>query len=100
MSKTFRLWKPEQTLLLHPSPVDWLPQNHLMFFLLDLAAELDLGEIDAYYRRKDPRGGKGVRPADVDEVFREAVGGAAPVRLLRWVAQFSQDRVLASSLMC
>jgi hypothetical protein len=28
--------------LLPPSPVDWLPANHLVFFLLDLAAELDL----------------------------------------------------------
>jgi len=36
MSKTFRPWNPEQTLLLPPSPVDWLPENHLVFFLLDL----------------------------------------------------------------
>ena len=62
MSKTFRPWNPEQTLLLPPSPVDWLPQNHLVFFLLDLAAELDLGEIHAYYRQKDPRGEKAYEP--------------------------------------
>jgi hypothetical protein len=40
--KSFRPWNPEQTLLLLPSPVDWLPENHLVFFLLDLAGELDL----------------------------------------------------------
>jgi len=62
MSKTFRPWNPEQTLLLPPSPVDWLPQNHLVFFLLDLAAELDLGEIHAFYRQKDPRGEKAYDP--------------------------------------
>jgi len=62
MSKTFRPWNPEQTLLLPPSPVDWLPENHLVFFLLDLAAELDLGEIHAYYRQKDPRGEKAYDP--------------------------------------
>jgi transposase len=62
MSKTFRPWNPEQTLLLPPSPVDWLPENHLVFFLLDLAAELDLGEIHAYYRQKDPRGEKAYEP--------------------------------------
>jgi transposase len=62
MSKTFRPWNPEQTLLLPPSPVDWLPQNHLVFFLLDLAAELDLGEIHADYRQKDPRGEKAYDP--------------------------------------
>jgi hypothetical protein len=42
MNKTFRPWNPEQTLLLLPSTVDWLPENHLVFFLLDLAAEMDL----------------------------------------------------------
>jgi hypothetical protein len=42
--------------LLPSSPVDWLPENHLVFFLLDLRAELDLGEIHAYDRQKDPRG--------------------------------------------
>ena len=62
MSKSFRPWNPEQTLLLPPSPVDWLPENHLVFFLLDLAAELDLGEIHAYYRQKDPRGEKAYDP--------------------------------------
>jgi hypothetical protein len=34
--KSFRPWNLEQTLLLPPSPVDWLPGNHLVFFLLDL----------------------------------------------------------------
>jgi transposase len=35
--------------------VDWLPANHLVFFLLDLATELDLEAIHAVYRQKDPR---------------------------------------------
>jgi len=61
--KSFRPWNPEQTLLLlPPSPVDWLPGNHLVFFLLDLAAELDLEDIYAVYRQKDPRGEKAYDP--------------------------------------
>jgi transposase len=56
--KSFRPWNPEQSLLFPPSPVDWLPENHLVFFLLDLAAELDLKEIHAGYRQKDSRGEK------------------------------------------
>ena len=60
--KSFRPWNPEQTLLLPPSPVDWLPENHLVFFLLDLAAELDLEAIHIYYRQKDPRGEKAYEP--------------------------------------
>ena len=27
--KSFRPWNPEQTLLFPPSPVEWLPANHL-----------------------------------------------------------------------
>ena len=56
--KTFRPWNPEQTLLLPPSPVEWLPANHLVFFLLDQAAELDLSAIYAVYEARDPRGVK------------------------------------------
>jgi len=60
--KSFRPWNPEQTLLLPPSPVAWLPQDHLVFFLLDLASELDLEQIYAVYRQKDPRGEKAYDP--------------------------------------
>jgi transposase len=42
--------------------VDWLPESHLVFFLLDLAAELDLDAIHAVYRQKDPRGEKTYEP--------------------------------------
>lgn len=54
-SRFFRPWNPEQTLLQPPSAVDWLAENHLVFFLLDLAPELDLEAIHGYYRQKDPR---------------------------------------------
>jgi hypothetical protein len=60
--KTFRPWNPEQTLLLPPSPVDWLPENHLVFILLDLAVELDLSVIYAVYQRRDPRRVKAYEP--------------------------------------
>ena len=60
--KTFRPWYPEQTLLLPPSPVEWLPAKHLVFFLLDLAAELDLSAIYAVYEARDPRGVKAYEP--------------------------------------
>jgi transposase len=61
-SKTFRPWNPEQTLLLPPSPVEWLPESHLVFFLLDLASELDLSAIVAVYESRDPRGVKAYDP--------------------------------------
>jgi len=53
--KAFRPWNLVQTLLLPPSPMEWLPANHLaFFFLLDLATELDLSAIDAVYEARDP----------------------------------------------
>jgi transposase len=60
--KSFRSWNPEQTLLFPPSPVEWLPENHLVFFLLDLADELDLEAIHAVYWQKDLRGEKAYDP--------------------------------------
>ena len=45
-------------LLLPPSPVERLPEHHLVFSLLDLAAELDLSAIYAVYEARDPRGVK------------------------------------------
>lgn len=38
------------------SPVECSVENYPVFFLLDLAAELDLEVIHAYYRQNDPRG--------------------------------------------
>jgi hypothetical protein len=35
--KSFHPWNPGPTLLFPLSPVEWLPENHLVFFLLDLA---------------------------------------------------------------
>ena len=43
MSKKFRNWAPDQAWLLPPSPRDWLNDNHLVYFLLDVVGEMDLG---------------------------------------------------------
>jgi transposase len=45
-----------------PSPVEWLPEHHLVFFLLDITAELDLSAIYAVYQARDPRGVKAYEP--------------------------------------
>lgn len=60
--KTFRPWNPEQTLLLPPSPVEWLSEHQLVFFLLDQASELDLSAIYAVYEARDPCGVKAYEP--------------------------------------
>ena len=60
--KTYRPYAPEQSFLLPPSPREWLPENHLAYFVLDLLEELDLGAIERELQRKDPRGERPYSP--------------------------------------
>src|SRR3954465_9498110 len=41
MSKPYREWSPDQPSLLPPSPRDWLPEDDLVYFLLDTVAAID-----------------------------------------------------------
>jgi len=41
----------DQELLLPPSLREWLPEDHLAWFVLDAVAQLDLEPFDAAYRR-------------------------------------------------
>jgi transposase len=52
MSKTYREWAPDQNYLFPPSPRDWLPENDLVYFLIDTVATLDLSPIFAHYERE------------------------------------------------
>ena len=55
MAKGYRSYRPDQDLLLPPSLRDWLPENHLVYFVSDMVDQLDLTKIEAVYK-KDPRG--------------------------------------------
>jgi transposase len=52
----------DQLMLMPPSVRDWLPEDHLAFFVLDVVAELDLAAFYAAYRI-DGRGGSVYDPA-------------------------------------
>ena len=52
MNKTYREWSPDQFYMFPPSPRDWLPENDLVFFLVDTVATLDLTPIFAHYERE------------------------------------------------
>jgi len=60
--KTYRPYSPDQSFLLPPSPREWLPEDHLAYFVLDLLEELDLGEIERVIQSKDPRGERPYSP--------------------------------------
>jgi transposase len=52
MKKTYRDWSNDQTYLFPPSPHDWLPQDDLVYFLLDTVATLDLTPIFEHDERE------------------------------------------------
>jgi hypothetical protein len=54
--KAYRSWVPRQSYLLPPSPLEWLPEDDLAYFVLDLAGELDWSAITDRYQEKDARG--------------------------------------------
>ncbi|MBI3684014.1 MAG: IS1182 family transposase [Acidobacteria bacterium] len=57
MGKPYRPYLPDQEFLLPPSLRDWLPENHLAYFVSDVVEELDLSAMDAVYgeeRRGQP----------------------------------------------
>jgi len=45
MSRKFREWSPDQSWLFPPSPQDWLAEDHLVYFLLDVTEEVDLSPL-------------------------------------------------------
>jgi len=52
MSKSYRPWNPNQQYLLPPSVQDWLPENDLVYFVLDTVNELDISAITEKYEQE------------------------------------------------
>ena len=49
MGKSYRPYLPDQEFLLPPSLRDWLPENHLAYFVSDVVDNLDLSAMEAVY---------------------------------------------------
>ena len=82
MAKTYRPYVPEQDLLLPPSLRDWLPENHLAYFVSDLTDQLDLSAITAGYEDEE-RGYPPYHPVMMTKVLVYAY----------WVGVFSSRRI-------
>jgi len=50
--KTYRPWNLKQGFLLPPSLLDWLPEEHLARFVLDVMDEVDLSRVYASYEKE------------------------------------------------
>lgn len=53
MAKSYRAYLPEQDLLLPPSLRDWLPEDHLAYFVSDVVDQLDLSVIESVYEKEE-----------------------------------------------
>src|SRR6266481_2711150 len=52
MAKGYRTYLPEQELLLPPSLREWLPENHLVYFVSDVVDQLDLSAAHTVYEEE------------------------------------------------
>ena len=49
MSKTYRSYDPNRQLPLPAALREWLPPDHLAYFISDVVDQLDLSAIEAHY---------------------------------------------------
>ena len=89
----------DQLLLMPPSVAEWLPEDHLAWFVLDVVAELDLAEFVAAYR-SDGRGGAAYDPAVMVAllVYAYCVGERSSRCIQRRCVEDVAFRVLAANL--
>jgi transposase len=97
MAKTYRPYVPEQDLLLPPSLRDWLPEDHLAYFVSDLIDPLDLSAITSVYE-EDERGYPPYHPVMLTKVlvYAYCVGVFASRRIQRRLIEDVPFRVLAA----
>ncbi len=97
MAKTYRPYVPEQDLLLPPSLRDWLPEDHLAFFVSDLVDHLDLSAITAVYEDEE-RGYPPYHPVMLTKVlvYAYCVGVFSSRKIQRRLVEDIAFRVLAA----
>jgi len=97
MAKTYRSYCPDQLLLLPPSLRDWLPENHLAYFVADVVDQLDLSEIESYYERDD-RGQPPYHPRMMTKVlvYAYCVGIFSSRKIQKRILEDVAFRILAA----
>src|SRR3989449_2175272 len=97
MAKTYRPYVPEQDLLLPPSLREWLPEDHLAYFVSDLVDHLDLSAITAVYEDEE-RGYPPYHPIMLPKVlvYAYCVGVFSSRKIQRRLVEDVGFRVLAA----
>jgi transposase len=97
MGKTYRAYLPEQDLLLPPSLRDWLPEDHLAYFVSDVVEQLDLSAIESVYEEED-RGQPPYHPRMMTKIllYGYCVGVFSSRRMQKKLVEDVGFRVLAA----
>jgi len=95
--KEYRPYHPNQLLLLPPSLHDWLPDDHLAYFVSDLVDSFDLSAIASAYE-DEARGAPPYHPAMMVKllVYGYCTGVYSSRRIARHVEEDVAFRVLAA----
>ena len=98
MSKTFRPYEPDQISLMPPSMRDWLPSDHLAYFISDVVDNLDLSVIMERYAGEE-RGYPPYHPAMMVKVLLYAycTGVASSRKIEKRLCEDIAFRVLAAN---
>ncbi len=95
--KSYRPYAPTQSYLLPPSPREWLPKDHLAFFILEFVETLDLSAIERTLQTKDHRGERPYSPELMTALllYAYATGVYSSRRIARACVEDVAFRVLA-----
>ena len=98
MSKTYLLYDPDQQLLLPQALQEWLPEDHLSYFISDIVDQLDISEITARYEQ-ERRGGPPYNPRMMVKVllYGYCIGVASSRRIAQRLHEDIAFRVLAAN---
>ena len=97
MGKRYRPYYPDEELLLPPSLREWLPEDHLAYFVSDVADNLDLSAMDAVYGN-EKRGQPPYDPLMLTKVllYGYCVGVFSSRRIERRLSEDIAFRILAA----
>ena len=98
MSKTYVPYDPDQQLLLPAALQEWLPDDHLAYFISDVVDQLDLSSITARYEG-ERRGGPPYHPRMMVKVllYGYCIGVASSRRIAQRLHEDIAFRVLAAN---
>ena len=98
MSKTYLPYEPDQQLLLPAALQEWLPDDHLAYFISDVVDQLDMSKVTARYER-ERRGGPLYHPRMMVKVllYGYCVGVASSRRIAQRLHEDIAFRVLAAN---